>query len=106
MKFSKKIIISATAFIVILLITNPSYYKFNNFTKEIPVRGIYTNTKQTFNGFVFSIYSKEIIYTYSGVYYDKRNETIGSITTIKYLGILSNFFRISEEAKKATGKIK
>jgi len=105
MKFSKsKFILFAVA--IILIITNPSYSKFNNFIKEIPIVGTYTTAKKTFNGFIFSIYSKEIVYTYTeGFSYNKKDEIIGSITTVKYLGVLSNFFKISEEAKKVNGRL-
>lgn len=106
MKFNKYYLLILVV-IIAFLITNPSYSKFNNYSKEIPLRGIYTYTKGTFNGFIFSIYSKEIVYTWSGdLYYHKEDEEIGSITTVKYLGILSNFFKISEVAKKATGSLK
>lgn len=89
-----------TILILIFLITNPSYNKFKQYSKDIPIEGVYFDTKELFNGFIFSIYSKEKVYTYSS--FAKGDNIIGSITTIKYLGILSNFIKISEEAKKET----
>jgi hypothetical protein len=78
---------------LIFIITNPSYNKFKIFSQDIKVKQVHITTRQVFNGFLFSIYQKEIVNTYDS--YDK--EKIGTVIKIKYLGLLSNFFELSRE---------
>jgi hypothetical protein len=58
---------------------------------------VYINSKETFNGFEFSIYTKEIAHTWN----DYGKDRIGYFETIKYFGIISNFFELSKTTKNA-----
>ena len=103
-KASSKYLIVAVAVIGILLITNPSYTKFNNYSKETNFKYIHVRSKIVFNGFLFSIYTKEIAHTWGVHHYaEEERERIGNIETVKYLGILSNFFELSRIIKDAAG---
>lgn len=100
-KVSGVIIIIA---IIILIVTNPSYTKFKNFYKDIPIKGIYVNTKQVSNEFIFSVYIKEVVFTQYDEFEDI--DQIRYIERTKYIGILSNFFELSKQKDKSqTGKI-
>lgn len=79
--------------IIILIITNPSYTKFKNYSKDIPIKQVYINTKQLSNEFIYSVYIKETVYTWNAYGKDK----IGYIERTKYIGILSNFFELSKQ---------
>jgi|SRR5690348_14880782 len=100
MKRPKKSIIIIAIVIIILLITNPSYTKFDKFSKDFPVKNNHVNVERTLNLFLFSIYTKKIAHTWNQSFYKER---IGNIETIKYLGILSNFFEISHNDKDDPG---
>ncbi|MDP4284108.1 MAG: hypothetical protein Q8891_06770 [Bacteroidota bacterium] len=91
MKFTKKILILIGALMVILIITNPSYSSFKNYTKDFALLNVHTNTRTAFNGFIFSVYLEDI----AKVGEDNNIH----ITTVKYLGILSNFFELSRSRK-------
>lgn len=85
--------IALSIVIIIFIITNPSYNKFKNFSQDIKVKEVHITTRQVFNGFLFSIYLKEIVNTYNS----DGKEKIGTVVKIKYLGLLSNFFELSRE---------
>lgn len=87
MKFSKKVTIAVIALIVVLIISNPSYIKFKNYSQEFNVDGVHINCKQTFNGFLFSVYAKEVA--------QAKWPNGSHIVVVRYLGILSNFFELS-----------
>lgn len=90
MKFTKKISILIAVIIIILIITNPSYKKFQDYSKEFKVVGVYSTSKKTFEGFLFSIYTKQVA---------QVGDEHTHVFTLKYLGILSNFFEISRTEK-------
>lgn len=79
--------------IIISIVTNPSYTKFKNFSKDIPIKGVYINTKELSNEFVFSVYVKEVVFTWN----DYGKNKIGYVERTKYIGLLSNFFEYSKE---------
>ena len=98
-----KIFISIILFLIIILfLTNPSYTKFQNFSKGIPIKGVYINTKELSNDFIFSIYVKEVAYTWNYNGEDK----IGYIERTKYVGFLLNFFEFNKEKDQSqSGKV-
>ena len=92
MKFRKRFIAIIIVF-VILIFTNPTIIQFNNFSSEIPIKNHIINSKRVANGMIFSLYTKKDAF----IFYDGGNTIIGHMETIKYLGIFSNFFKISRK---------
>ena len=84
----KYILTITVSLLIILIFSNPSFTKFKQYSNEIPLKNTYIIYRKTFNGFFFSLYTKEVAHTWG-------NNKIGYIESINYLGILSNFTFLS-----------
>ena len=94
-KILKYTAITIGVLIGLLLFSNPSYSKFKQFANEIPLENQSIICKPISNRWIYSIYSKEIVYTESSRYSKEKYEKILYVETTMYYGILSNFYEFS-----------
>ena len=88
MPIYKNRIFQITAIILLLLmLLNPSYTRFKEYSQELTNARRKVVYKRTFNGLVFSIYQKKIFDVYEG-------KTPTPKKSEKYLGFFMNFFKI------------
>ena len=86
--FTKSVILIFSFCIVILILTNPTYSKFKEFTPDYSNREHFVLRTRIHNYLIYSVYEKSI------VQYDDENYSRNILSSERYIGIFLNFYMI------------
>ncbi|MBS1744002.1 MAG: hypothetical protein JST81_13295 [Bacteroidetes bacterium] len=84
--FTKSVILILSFCIITLILTNPTYSKFKEFTPDYSNREHFVLRTRIHNYLIYSVYEKSI------VQYDEENYSQSLISSQQYIGILLNFY--------------
>ena len=88
--FKNRIFQITATLLLILMLLNPSYTRFKEYSQELTNAQRKVVYKRTFNGLVFSIYQKQIFDI-------EEDEPPTPETPEKYLGFCMNFIKLSSK---------